>query len=105
MQGKSLKSILSEEKNIEWRKGIYYHYYEFPNEHAVKRHYGIRTGRYKLIHFYNDIDEWELYDLQSDPDEMNNLSHSEKYATLIDSLKMELIKLQELYGDTDYLTF
>ncbi|VAW18523.1 Mucin-desulfating sulfatase [hydrothermal vent metagenome] len=105
MQGESLKPILSEEKNIEWRKGIYYHYYEFPNEHAVKRHYGIRTDRYKLIHFYNDIEEWELYDLQSDPDEMNNLIHSEKYTALIDSLKTELIKLQELYDDTDRSTY
>jgi len=63
----------------------------------VKKHYGIRTGRYKLIHFYNDIDEWELYDLESDPSEMNNLINSLQHASIIDSLKAELTKLQELY--------
>ncbi len=47
-----------------WRKSLYYHFYEYPAEHMVKRHYGVRTERYKLIHFYNDIDVWELYDLR-----------------------------------------
>ena len=100
MQGKSMRPILLEDE-VEWRDGIYYHYYEFPNEHMVKRHYGIRTDRYKLIHFYNDIDEWELYDLKEDPSEMNNLIDSEEHAQLIDSLRNELTKLQELYEDTD----
>ncbi|MBT3383570.1 MAG: sulfatase [Prolixibacteraceae bacterium] len=105
IQGKSLKPILSKEKNIEWRDGIYYHYYEFPNEHAVKRHYGIRTDRYKLIHFYNDIDEWELYDLQTDLEEMDNLINSEKHVEIIIGLKTELTKLQVLYEDTDRSTY
>ena len=105
IQGKSLKPILAEEKNMEWRDGIYYHYYEYPNEHAVKRHYGIRTDRYKLIHFYNDIDEWELYDLETDPDEMNNLFHSESHSELIEELKVKLAKLQEEYDDTDRSTY
>src|SRR5690625_2168299 len=65
MQGKSLVPLVGE-ADTDWRDALYYHYYEFPNEHMVKRHYGIRTDRYKLIHFYNDIDEWELYDLQED---------------------------------------
>ena len=56
-----------------WRKGLYYHFYEYPAEHAVKRHYGVTDGRYKLIHFYNDIDVWELYDLHTDPTEMHNI--------------------------------
>ncbi|MGM0621874.1 MAG: sulfatase family protein [Bacteroidota bacterium] len=105
IQGESMKPLLAEEKNVEWRDGIYYHYYEFPNEHMVKRHYGIRTGRYKLIHFYNDIDEWELYDLATDPDEMNNLIDSQEHAALIDSLKTELARLQEKYDDTDRSTY
>lgn len=104
IQGKSIKPLLAEEKNVEWRDGIYYHYYEFPNEHMVKKHYGIRTDRYKLIHFYNDIDEWELYDLETDPDEMNNLIHSKEHANLINDLKKELKKLQEKYGDSGQLT-
>ena len=52
---------------------MYYHYYEYPYYHHVQPHYGIRTDRYKLIHFYYDIDQWELYDLQNDPNELNNL--------------------------------
>ena len=57
MQGKSLLPLLKGEK-VEWRDALYYHYYEYPGAHSVKRHYGVRTDRYKLIHFYNDIDEW-----------------------------------------------
>jgi arylsulfatase A-like enzyme len=104
IQGVSLKPLLSGEVE-QWRDGIYYHYYEYPNEHSVKRHYGIRTDRYKLIHFYFDIDVWELYDLKTDPDEMNNLINSKEHSELIDSLKVELVKLQVLYDDTDRSTY
>ena len=58
----------------DWRDAIYYHYYEYPAEHNVRRHYGIRTDRYKLMHFYgHDVNTWELFDLQNDPHEMHNL--------------------------------
>ncbi|MNT95771.1 hypothetical protein D3C72_2377140 [compost metagenome] len=67
----------------------------------VKRHYGIRTERYKLIHFYNDVDEWELYDMQKDPKEMNNLYNNKAYQPVIKELKEELIKLQKQYNDTN----
>ena len=80
-------------------KSLYYHFYEYPAEHAVKRHYGVRTDRYKLIHFYNDIDVWELYDLQNDPMEMHNIYNEPGNEALIDSLKTELNKLQEQYDD------
>jgi arylsulfatase A-like enzyme len=79
---------------------MYYHYYEFPAVHMVKRHYGIRTRRYKLIHFYNDIDAWELYDLQSDPHELRNLYGQPAYAKLTARLKAELDRLRAQYGDT-----
>jgi arylsulfatase A-like enzyme len=83
------------------RNSIYYHYYEFPyGAHQVKRHYGIRTDRYKLIHFYNDIDEWELYDLKSDPYEVNNLYAQSGNTALIDSLKKELHQLRVHFKDT-----
>ncbi|SHF01747.1 Sulfatase [Mariniphaga anaerophila] len=102
VQGKSLKELLQGNKASAWRDAVYYHYYDFPNEHMVKKHYGIRTERYKLIHFYDDIDEWELYDLETDPDEMNNLIHSEQHVATVARLKKELKKLQEQYGDTTF---
>jgi len=105
IQGKSLKSLLEADEETELRDAIYYHYYEFPNEHAVKRHYGIRTKQYKLIHFYNDIDEWELFDLQNDPNEMNNIYNKDSNTNLIAELKTKLAGLQEKYRDIDRSTY
>ncbi len=100
IQGVSLLPLLENAKTPEnWRKSLYYHYYEYPAEHAVKRHYGVRTERYKLIHFYNDIDEWELFDLQSDPKEMKNLYGNPEYDEVVKELKAELKRLQEQYDD------
>jgi len=96
MQGLSLKPLLRNE-NPQWRDALYYHYYEFPNEHGTKKHYGIRTDRYKLIHFYEDIDSWELYDLENDPGEMNNLIEKQEYQELISELKIRLEQLQKEY--------
>ena len=78
---------------------MYYHYYEYPYYHHVQPHYGIRTDRYKLIHFYYDIDEWELYDLNNDPNELNNLIGNEKFVDIISTLKSELYNLKEIYGN------
>ncbi len=99
IQGESLLPLVDGEQIAEWRDGLYYHYYEYPGEHAVKRHYGIRTDRYKLIHFYHDINEWELYDLENDPSEMSNLCGKAEYQEVVDHLKVELRKLQEQYQD------
>jgi arylsulfatase A-like enzyme len=99
IQGKSIKPLLTGNKTDNWRDAIYYHYYEFPNEHMVKKHYGIRTDRYKLIHFYNDIDVWELYDLEKDPNEMTNLFPEMKDSKLVKELTERLYKLREEYND------
>ena len=99
IQGVSLLPLLKGEKPKDWRQSLYYHYYEYPAEHAVKRHYGIRSQRYKLIHFYNDIDEWELFDLKNDPSEMNNLYGKAGYEKTTRQLKEEMKKLQLLYDD------
>lgn len=99
IQGQSLLPLLKGEKPAGWRKSLYYHFYEFPGEHAVRRHCGIRTDRYKLIHFYNEIDTWELFDLKKDPSEMTNLIDNPKYKPLIDDLKTQLKQLQEKYND------
>lgn len=99
IHGVSLLPLLKGEKPANWRKSLYYHFYEYPAEHMVKRHYGVRTERYKLIHFYNDIDIWELYDLQEDPKEMNNLYGKEGYEQITENLMKELRKLQAQYKD------
>ena len=99
IQGESYLPILKGKHPKNWRKSLYYHFYEFPGEHAVKRHYGIRTERYKLIHFYNDIDTWELYDLKNDPSEMHNLINNPEQAKNIQLLKKQLWDLQVRYDD------
>ena len=78
---------------------MYYHYYEYPYYHHVQPHYGIRTERYKLIHFYYDIDQWELYDLKNDPNELNNLIVNDKFTDIISNLKSELYNLKKNYGN------
>lgn len=104
IQGVSILPLLKGEKPIDWRKSLYYHFYEYPAEHAVKRHYGVRTERYKLIHFYNDIDTWELFDLQEDPNEMNNIYGKPGTEDLTKELKEELVRLQKEYKDTNALS-
>ena len=99
IHGVSVLPLLKGEKPADWRKSLYYHFYEYPAEHMVKRHYGVRTERYKLIHFYNDIDSWELYDLQEDPKEMNNLYGKEGYEQITEDMMKELRKLQSQYKD------
>ena len=102
MQGESFRKIVSGEAS-EWRDAIYYTYYEYPSVHMVKRHYGIRTDRYKLIHFYYDVDEWELYDLEIDPAEMNNVYEDEQYQSVREAMHDKLLEVREKYGDSDEL--
>jgi arylsulfatase A-like enzyme len=99
-----MRPLLSGETPANWRKSMYYHYYEYPGWHMVKRHYGVRTERYKLIHFYHDIDAWEMYDLQTDPNELNNVYTDPDYADVRAKLQKELKKLRAQYGDSDALT-
>jgi arylsulfatase A-like enzyme len=102
MQGESFRQLVSG-KSGEWRDAVYYHYYEYPAEHMVKRHYGISTERYKLMHFYYDIDEWELYDLKADPQEMTNVYAKPEYASIQADLHKRLEDLRKKYGDSDEL--
>ncbi|MDR0609737.1 MAG: sulfatase [Planctomycetaceae bacterium] len=90
MQGRSFVPILKGQTPTDWRKSFYYHYYEYPAVHMVKRHEGVYDGRFKLIHFYNDIDEWEFYDLQTDPHELRNVIDDSTYSEEVDRLKTEL---------------
>ncbi|MCK4886130.1 MAG: sulfatase-like hydrolase/transferase [Planctomycetes bacterium] len=99
MQGESLRPLLNGQRPWGWRDAFYYHYYMYPGHHVVKKHYGVRTSRYKLIHFYDDIDAWELFDLQKDPNELNNVYDNPKYAKIVKKLKAKIKKLQKKYKD------
>ncbi len=98
MQGSSLVPIMKGTTPGDWRKSIYYHYYEYPGVHMVQKHNGIRTERYKLIHYY-ELGEWELFDLDNDPGEMVNLYSDVSYFPVITQLKEELKRLQVYYRD------
>jgi arylsulfatase A-like enzyme len=100
MQGESFRQLLSGQSG-EWRDAVYYTYYEYPSIHMVKRHYGVATDRYKLMHFYYDIDEWELYDLEKDPHEMTNVYDDPDYADVQEMMHGRLVELREKYGDSD----
>jgi arylsulfatase A-like enzyme len=102
MQGESFRKLVSGETG-EWRDAVYYTYYEYPSVHMVKRHYGVATNRYKLMHFYYDIDEWEMYDLETDPMEMKNIYNDPTYADVQEMLHKRLEELREYYGDSDEL--
>ena len=99
MQGASLVPLLKGQTPKDWRKEIYYHYYEYPSVHMVPRHNGIRSKRYKLMHFYQFENEWELYDLKSDPDELKNLYGDPKFAKLRNRMKARLEHLVDHYED------
>lgn len=102
MQGMSFRKLVSGIK-VPWRDAIYYHFYEYPSIHMVKRHYGVRTDRYKLIHFYYDVDEWEMYDLLNDPNEMKSIYDEPAYAEVQKMLHKRLEELRLQYGDSDEL--
>lgn len=99
MQGKSFSHLIEGGHDSQWRQSSYYHYYEYPFWHHVQPHYGIRTERYTLAHFYYNIDKWELYDNVKDPDQMNNVINDPRYFTIIADLKSQLKELQISYKD------
>jgi arylsulfatase A-like enzyme len=104
MQGASLLPLLRGEAPQSWRNSLYYHYYEFPTPHHVEPHYGVRTERYKLIHFYR-IKEWELFDLRQDPHELRSVADDPAYASIRAELLTELRRLQTRYADSDPDTY
>ena len=102
LQGESYRKVATGKK-VPWRDAVYYHYYEHPSVHMVKRHYGVRTDRYKLIHFYYDVDEWEMYDLKEDPSEMKSVYNDPSYKKVQETLHKKLRELRTQYGDSDEL--
>ena len=102
MQGESLIPIFKGQgKNF--RDAAYYHYYEYPGIHMVKRHYGIVTEKYKLVHFYHDVDEWELYDRTNDKNELKNVYNDPKYAKIKAEMHKKLAALRVKYKDSEAL--
>lgn len=99
MQGQSLVPLLKGEQEGDFRDAIYYHYYEYPSVHMVPRQNGVRTDRYKLIHFYQFGDEWEFYDLDTDPDETMNQYDNPYYAEEVAMMKEKLQELIKKYDD------
>lgn len=97
MQGKSFVPVLKQQQKGAFRDAVYYHYYETTTHHVAK-HIGVRTDRYKLIYFY-EKNEWELYDLEKDIQEMNNIYGKVEYKSIRDKLVTRLKELQQLYKD------
>lgn len=98
MQGRSFAPMLEGKEIADWRQEMYYHYYEFPAVHMVARHYGVRTDRHKLIHFYQN-NEWELFDLEKDPNELQSVYDDPAYADVVKDLKERIKSLQKQYQD------
>ena len=103
MQGESLMPLLTGNNEIWDREEVYYHYYEYPSVHMVKRHYGIVSKDYKLVRFYYDVDEWEMYDRKKDPYELNNIYDDNNYSEVREDLHTRLELLRKKYKDSDEL--
>ena len=113
MVGRSLVDLMENEGKAtqNWRKTLYYHYYDYPAIHQVRRHDGVTDGRYKLIHFYgegkgkdkgNDIDHWELFDTDTDPLELHNVYDKKENQSVVESLKKELVNYRSTYKVKEY---
>ena len=95
MHGVSLLPLM-ESESASWERDLYYHFYENPGFHGVARHYGVRTERYKLVHYYRN-NEWELFDLVEDPEDQVNLYGEPSYKDITQDLKLRLENLRVLY--------
>ncbi|MBT7865440.1 MAG: DUF4976 domain-containing protein, partial [Opitutales bacterium] len=101
IQGKSMVSLYEKPNSQNWRKYVYYHYYEHLTEHGVPRHDGVRGERYKLINFYSN-DGWSLYDLETDPDELKDLSKLPEYKDTLIHMQGQLARLRAQYELPEY---
>jgi len=113
-QGRSFRPLLSGKTPSDWQQSMYYRYWMHGGAHNVHAHYGVRTKRHKLIYYYSDalgqpgaVDEihdpeWELFDLEKDPCELNSVYHNPEYAGIVAELSAELHRLQDKLGDHRY---
>src|SRR6185436_11296283 len=100
MQGRSIVPLLKGEAPADWRTAMYYRYYHYPQDHRVQPHYGVRDERWKLINF-NKLDEWELFDLKTDPHETNNAYGNAAHSDIVKKLKAEMARLRSELNDTN----
>ncbi|KAF1711269.1 sulfatase [Pseudoxanthomonas kalamensis DSM 18571] len=98
MQGRSWKPIV-EDRKTDWREDFLYEWYEYPAVHCARKHHGVRTTRWKLIHFWQQPEEWALYDLQDDPGETRNLAGDPQHADTFARLKRRIAELRAETGD------
>jgi arylsulfatase A-like enzyme len=102
MQGRSLVPLLEGEDPPDWRTAFYYHYYEYPAWHRVRPHYGVITDRYTLAHFYwPDVDYWELFDREKDPEEMKSVFGDAAYAEVQANLMKQVVQLRKDFKEPD----
>jgi arylsulfatase A-like enzyme len=100
MQGRSLVPLMKGKKPADWRTSWYYRYYHDPGDHNTRAHYGVRTETHKLIYFWKK-DQWEMYDLVHDLDELHNLYNDPAHADTVAKLKAELYRLKKEVQDND----
>jgi arylsulfatase A-like enzyme len=100
MQGKSLIPLAKGE-HVNWREDWLYEYFEFPGYEQVRPHRGVRSERYKYIHYYQTPEEFELYDLENDPGELRNLCSDPARAELLQTIRARLAELRHGIGDSD----
>ena len=100
MQGRSLVPLLKGRTPADWRTSMYYRYYHDPGDHNTRAHYGVRTDTHKLIYFWKK-DQWEMYDLVKDPDELNNLYNDPAQQEMVAKLKQEMYRLKKELKDDD----
>jgi arylsulfatase A-like enzyme len=104
MQGRSLVPLLKGEHPANWRTSYYYRYYHDPGDHNTRAHYGVRTATHKLINFWKK-DQWEMFDLVKDPDEMHNLYSDPVQKEVVAQLKTELYRLKKEVKDDDQFAY
>ena len=104
MQGRSLVPLLKGEHPAGWRTSYYYRYYHDPGDHNTRAHYGVRTMTHKLIYFWKK-QQWELYDLVNDPDELHNLYNDPAQKEVVARLKAELYRLKKEVKDDDQFAY
>ncbi len=100
VQGRSIAPLLQGKTPKDWRTSMYYRYYHYPADHKVQPHYGVRNERYKLI-FFNRINQWELFDLQKDPQELKSVYGDPNYADVQKKMLAELNRLRAELNDKD----